>query len=293
MTWPERASLTARPPCQIFSLLRIYGGSHGYFNKVTRVGSSKFQEQTLDISGVKTVVLTAGAGAPLVFWHGAGTFTGFDFALPWAEKFKVIIPIHPGFGRSGDDPTITSMHDYVLHYLELFDRLNLREINLVGFSMGGWMAATFASEHSDRLRKLVLVAPAGLSVSSYPTVDLRSLRPEDLPPLLAHDIQTVLRHLPKDFDPVFASAGQREVASFGRVINGAGPFDLKLPRWLHRINVPTFVMWGNQDRMIPVGQLPTWAALIPGAKTRTFEQAGHLVLDETPAAVQSVMDFFR
>jgi len=84
-----------------------------------------FQRQIQTVNGVKTVVLTAGRGEPLVFLHGAGTFHGFEFAKPWAEKFRVVIPFHPGFGESGDDPTMTDLHDYVMHYLELFDALGL------------------------------------------------------------------------------------------------------------------------------------------------------------------------
>jgi hypothetical protein len=84
-----------------------------------------FKRQTHTLNGVKTVVLTAGKGEPLVFWHGAGTFTGFDFAKPWAEKFRVLIPFHPGFGESGDDPAMTDPHDYVMHYLDLFAALDL------------------------------------------------------------------------------------------------------------------------------------------------------------------------
>ena len=62
-----------------------------------------FERQNHTINGVKTAVLTAGRGEPLVFFHGAGIWHGFNFALPWTEKFRVIIPIHPGFGESADD----------------------------------------------------------------------------------------------------------------------------------------------------------------------------------------------
>ena len=78
---------------------------------------SKFVREELTVDGVKTVVYSAGKGEPLVLFHGAGTVDGFDFAEQWAEKFRVIVPYHPGFGESGDDPAITEIHDYVMHYL--------------------------------------------------------------------------------------------------------------------------------------------------------------------------------
>ena len=62
----------------------------------------QFKRETHTINGVKTVLLAAGSGEPLVFLHGAGIWHGVNFALPWTEKFRVIIPFHPGFAESGD-----------------------------------------------------------------------------------------------------------------------------------------------------------------------------------------------
>ena len=69
------------------------------------------------------------------------------------------MPFHPGFGESGDDPSISEMHDYVMHYLDLFDTLGIERMRLVGFSLGGCMAAKFAVEHGHRVERLVLVGP--------------------------------------------------------------------------------------------------------------------------------------
>ena len=82
-----------------------------------------YERLRLKVAGTEVVVLIAGSGPPLVFFHGAGTFHGFDFALPWSKRFKVYAPYHPGFGESADDHEIDSIHDYVLHYAELFDQL--------------------------------------------------------------------------------------------------------------------------------------------------------------------------
>ena len=111
---------------------------------------SKFVREKHTIDGVETVVYTAGKGKPLVYFHGAGTVDGFDFAEAWTDRFRVIVPFHPGFGESGDDPALTEPHDYVMHYLELFDALKLETINLVGISFGGYLAAKFAIEHGHR-----------------------------------------------------------------------------------------------------------------------------------------------
>jgi pimeloyl-ACP methyl ester carboxylesterase len=104
----------------------------------------QFKRETHTINGVNTIVLTAGSGPPLVFLHGAGIWHGVNFALPWTQKFRVIVPFHPGLGEADDDPAMTNIHDYVMHYLDLFDALGLSKFNLVGFSLGGWLAANFA-----------------------------------------------------------------------------------------------------------------------------------------------------
>lgn len=249
-----------------------------------------FERQTLAVNGIKTVVLTAGSGEPLVFLHGAGTFHGFDFALPWANRYKVIAPYHPGFGESGDDPEISETHDYILHYLELFDQLKLDQVRLVGFSLGGWLAAEFALEHSNRLRRLVLVAPAGLRDPEHPTADVFRIPPEELPSYLVADPKVLAPYLPKEPDVDFISARYREMTSVARVA-WERPYSLKLRRWLHRVSVPTMLLWGAEDRLIPVAQAQSWARLIPGAKVEVVNGAGHLVLDEKPEAVERVAAF--
>src|ERR1700739_983871 len=117
-----------------------------------------------DINAVKTVVQSIGSGPVLVFLHGTGTFTGFEVARAWAAHHAVLIPFHPGFGDSGDSDTIDTVEDHVLHYMDLFDHLGLRSFHLAGFSLGGWLAAEFAIRQPQRVRRLVLGAPAGLVV---------------------------------------------------------------------------------------------------------------------------------
>src|SRR5438093_508076 len=97
-----------------------------------------YREEHHDVNGIDTAVLIAGEGPPFVFFHGAGTLTGWDSLLPLAERFKLFVPNHPGYGASADDPSIDSIQDYVLHYLDLFDQLGIDELTLCGASMGGY-----------------------------------------------------------------------------------------------------------------------------------------------------------
>ena len=113
-----------------------------------------FEREVHTVNGVKTVVLSAGRGDPLVFLHGASTWHGFEFALPWAEKYPSSSRSTQVSGEFGDDRGLSDMHDYVLHYLDLLDALAIDKFRLVGFSLGGLLAAKFAVEHGRRVEHL-------------------------------------------------------------------------------------------------------------------------------------------
>jgi pimeloyl-ACP methyl ester carboxylesterase len=249
-----------------------------------------------DVNGTETVVLAAGdpAAPPLVFLHGAGTFHGWAFAEPWTLQHRVLIPFHPGYGESGDLEGLHEVHDLVVHYVELFDQLGLtHDVNLVGFSLGGLIAARFAIEQKHRLRRLVLVAPGGLRVPGVDVDDFFRIPPEDLVPRLVHRMDTILPHLPADpYDVDFTVDRYRETRTTA-IMLWEHPFDRVVPRWLGRVDIPALVVWGEADRLLPPELAPAWAALLPNAELATFPDAGHLVLDESPAAVDAVARFCR
>ena len=253
-----------------------------------------FERVTLDVNGTKTVVFAAGdpAAPPLVFLHGAGTFHGWAFAEAWADRYRVLLPHHPGYGESGDIEDLHDVHDLVLHDTELFDQLGLvSDVNLVGFSLGGLVAARFAIEQKHRLRRLVLVAPAGLRVPGVAVDDLFRIPPDELVERLAHRSDTLRPHLPADpHDVDFIVDRYRETRTTA-IMLWEHPYDRVLPRWLGRVDVPTLIVWGDEDRLLPVELAPAWAALLPHATVATFADAGHLVLDESPAARDAVAEF--
>ena len=250
----------------------------------------KFAREAYTVNGVKTVVYTAGSGDPLVFFHGGGTVDGFDFAEAWAERFKVILPYHPGFGESDDDPTYTDLHDYVMHYLELFDALQLDRFNLVGLSFGGCLAARFASEHGHRVKKLGLIAPYGMIDPMNPALDILAVPGEQIPGLLVSNMDVILKRLPEKPDLDFIGDRYREATTLARLL-WERPGDPKFMRYLHRIKMPTMIVWGDEDKIIPAGQAETWRRFIPNADIRIFRGAGHLVHLERREAVDALGSF--
>lgn len=251
-----------------------------------------FRRHEYLVNGVKTVVHVGGSGRPVVYWHGAGAWHGIDFARPWTERFKVIAPYHPGWGESGDEPRMDSMREYLLHYLDLFDQLNLAQFDLVGFSLGGWMAAEFAVAHSHRVRKLVLVAPAGLPDPEHPSPPMGRWTPEEMYAHLVSDVSLLEPYLPRGPEDAarHASVLAREAVSTGRLVS-RGAFNPTLDRWLHRITMPTLLVWSKGDRIAPYARSAKWMELLPNAKLATFAEAGHLVLDELEEARVCVAKF--
>jgi pimeloyl-ACP methyl ester carboxylesterase len=250
----------------------------------------EYREEHIDVNGIDTAVFSAGEGEPLLFIHGGGTVTGFDSLLPLAERSRLIVPHTPGFGASADDAGVDSVHDYVLHYLDLLDALDLQEVSVVGHSLGGYIACMLAAVQGERFRRIVLVAPFGLLVREHPTIDLFSVPDEEILGVLANDMTVFEGHVSMPPTPEFLAERYRETTSLARIIWGR-PYDTKLSKWLHRVTTPTLLLWGDQDRVVPVGQAPVWEELLPDAKLTVIPGVGHLVFDESREAVDAVAEF--
>jgi len=187
---------------------------------------------------------------------------------------------------------MSSPHDYVMHYLELFDQLKLDTVDLVGLSMGGRLAATFASEHRRRVRRLVLVCPAGLDLPGYSLEDFSKIPPQDVPSYLIHDVSKLAPYLKNAGTDEWNAARQREGMTFARLLqNGLIESQPEFSRWLHRLTMPTLLVWGENDRTIPIQQADRWVKAVPGIRFERFGQAGHLILDEKPEAVDLIGRF--
>jgi pimeloyl-ACP methyl ester carboxylesterase len=104
-----------------------------------------------------------GSGRPILFLHGAGgPKPRAPFLAALAEHGHVIAPSHPGFGRSPLPSWIEAIDDLAYLYLDLLAQLDLRDVVLVGCSMGGWTAAEMAIRSTERIGKLILVDAVGI-----------------------------------------------------------------------------------------------------------------------------------
>lgn len=258
--------------------------------------SVNFETLEYDIGGVKTVVKAVGQGAPVLFLHGAATLEGFDFAAGLADRFRVLIPSHPGMGFSGPAPHVSGAADLIVHYLNLLDALDLpQKPHLIGFSMGGWLATELAAVAREKFGRVVLVAPAGLNDPAHPATPLGEIAPQDFPGHMTHDVTVALKYFPDGSDPAFAAQfgadRGREGELVGRLCAPLGMGHPNLRRMLARITNPALVVWGLEDRLLPASQAPLWVDALPNATLLSVPGAGHLVMQEKPECLSKIGDF--
>ena len=132
------------------------------------------QPETVTVNGRPTVILHCGEGPPFVYLHSTlgESLMWLPFYQAWAKQFRVFVPTHPGFGKSGGFDEIDTIEDMAFHYVELFDALGLGDVILGGVSLGGWIAAEFAARWPERVQKLWISGAPGMWVEEQPLPDL-------------------------------------------------------------------------------------------------------------------------
>src|SRR4029077_17994874 len=139
-----------------------------------------------------------------------------------------------------------------VHYATLFDQLGLTEpVDIVGHSLGGWIASMFAVLQGHRVRRLALACPAGLRVPDHPTTDLFTIPADQVPSYLVADLGTLARLVPGGPTNEMKVMRYREMTSFAHVAWNCN-YDLKLERGLRRVPTPTLIRWGARAPLLPV-----------------------------------------
>lgn len=245
------------------------------------------------IDGIHHVWWEIGEGDPCVYFHGGGTYHGFEWARDWAGTFRLILPHHPNFGESADAP-FGSMADYAAHYRAFFAALGLTRFHLVGASMGGYLAATYAAQAPDQVDHLVLVSPAGLHHPDAPFPDFANIPPEQHPALFTADPEWIAPFWPARPGPQWMALRRREGSASMRARGDAEvtyPALLRDLDGLKRTAIPTLLLWGERDQILPLPLLEEWTERLPDAQSVVIPHGGHLLLDEFPSARQAALEF--
>jgi pimeloyl-ACP methyl ester carboxylesterase len=254
-----------------------------------------------EVDGHRTHSFEIGAGPPLLYLHGAGGLNGLIEGAPpppamqmLAETFRVIVPEHPGFGLQERPKWVGDIHDLAYFYLDYLEARGLAGVNLLGHSMGGWIAMELAVRNTARLKTLTLVCPAGIRVKGVPSGDLFLWGREEMAEgLFASQVNRdgFLAFQPDQMQ-LRAILRNSETAA----LLGWSPrlHDPSLPKWLHRIDRPTHIVWPDQDRIFPLPYAGVLHGMIPGSTLTVIEDAGHVVdLDQPEAFSAAVRGFIQ
>jgi pimeloyl-ACP methyl ester carboxylesterase len=212
-------------------------------------------EEFVEVDGCRVRIAKDGKGPPLLYLHGAnGPNLWTEFFDELAKRFTVMAPDHPSYGKSGEPEWLEDIGDLAYFYLDFIKQLGLKRVHLVGHSMGGWLAMEIAVRATDRLASLTLIAPAGIRVKGHPAADLFIDPPETIVPLVYVDPklrEAALAEIKRPKSPEEIDNLIRNRVSSARLCWSPRLFNPKLAKWLHRIDVPTHLMWGDTDKVIP------------------------------------------
>ena len=248
---------------------------------------------TITLCGASVVVKRAGTGAPMLMLHGSGGSPRF---LPGMQglsrKFDVIVPMAPGFGGSPAPAWLESIADLANFYLEFLDALDLRKVHLVGLSLGGWVAAELAVRNASRLASLTLMAAPGIAVPGIAPFDPSLHSEEQAVRNTYFDAKLADEAIARVLGPgteTVRLANQRIVAK----LTGEKRYhDPQLQRWLHRIRIPTLILWGENDLLFPPAYGEAWHKAIPGSRLVVLPRCGHLPIQEQPDEFVSLVGEF-
>ena len=253
--------------------------------------------KTIQIAGIDLELQDIGQGAPLLWLHGGQGFSAkHTFVELIAAKRRLIVPSHPGFGHSSLPDWLDSVDDIAHLYLELLDRLELRSVDVVGNSIGGWVAAEMATKVPERIRRLVMIGPVGVKVGSPDRLDIPdvfAMSQDDASKLLFHDPAKMKVDQTKlSDDELTIMFRNRETLAL--LVWEPWMHNPKLKRRLHRATMPALFIRGGSDGLVSGEYMSAYAKLMPNARIHTITAAGHAPQLEQPEQLASaVLEFLE
>jgi pimeloyl-ACP methyl ester carboxylesterase len=251
------------------------------------------------VNGADIAVRSVGDGPPLLFLPGAGAtadlFAGgapAAFITELAKSYRVLVPEHPGFGDAERPGWVDNIHDMAYAYLDLLDALDLQGVHLVGQSLGGWMALELAVRNTRRLASLTVCGAAGVQVRGAPKGDLFLWNKADFAGNMFWDPKTAEAFLGGERTPQQVRTAMQGNETLALLAWEPRLVDPDLHKWLHRIDVPTHVIWAEDDRVLPQVYGQTIASLIAGARFTVIPNTRHLLHLDQPKAFSDAVDGF-
>jgi pimeloyl-ACP methyl ester carboxylesterase len=289
----------------------VAGSDYGNPDPEWRLVDWRRHLHRVELPGAKVNYVEIGEGEPILFVHGiSGCWQNWLENLPhFAANHRAIALDLPGFGASPMPSWEIDMPAYGRLLGDFCEKLGIERATLVGNSMGGFIAVEAATSNPSRYERLVLVSAAGI---------LNTWNPEAR--------GTVTAWAWKEFGPLFARRG-REIVSRPRAREAVFRPFLRYPNRLREdllleqivggleradgfgdalqalirhdirdrlaaIDIPTLIVWGLSDRVIPVAAAISYHRRIPGSRLEIFERTGHVPQLERPLRFNALLDEF-
>ena len=264
---------------------------------MTTTAKATFTEEIVQTAGVQVQLRKGGQGEPLlVIPSELGVPSWLNAHQELAGNFTVYVPSLPGFGLSSRPDWITNVRDMAAWVTWFVRDMGLPQpLNVIGFSMGGWIAAEIATMNSSIFKKMVLVSPGGLKPSEGETWDYFVNSGKEAFEQAFHD-QTqapeYAQYYGKEWEPEEAEQVEinREMAA--RILWKPYMKSHTLAPLLGGVDTETLLVWGREDRIIPANTCQLFESAIKGAKSHIFDGCGHMPEMEKPLEFAAVVSKF-
>lgn len=258
------------------------------------------QENFINIDEHKIRYLESGnSDNAMILIHGLGASAErWEYVIPFFNKhFRVIVPDLIGFGYS-DKPLVDYTPDFFSEFLKKFlDKLEIAKPIMIGSSLGGQITAEYVTKNNNTVQKLILVSPSGIMEHSTPALDayiMAALYPN---PESAKSAFEMMSGASKDIDPkIVQSFVERMQLPNAKMAFMSTLLGLKnaevITNKLSSITVPTMIIWGELDPVIPVKYADAMVSAIKDCRFFRMDKCGHTPYVEDPQTfVKIVMEF--
>ena len=250
-------------------------------------------ERAVELGGLELRLMRGGNGrAVLVLHHDIGTLDRLPFYDALAAHFDVIVPTHPGFGAKSERAAwLRHPRDLAALYQWLLAELGVERASLVGLGFGGWIAAEMAAAAPRDFHRLVLVGAMGLKPPEGDIADQAIVSYIDYARAGFHDQAA--------FANVFGDVSTDQLVDWDlcremsfRIAWKPYMYSLTLPHLLGGVRAPALVVWGDDDRIVPLSAGRLYAEKLPAARLEIVRASGHCVDMEQPDALAHLVTGF-
>src|SRR5579863_5936159 len=257
---------------------------------------AQWTEEKFRVGESELNVIKGGQGKPLLVFHGELGHPGW---LGWhsalAQKRTLWIPHHPGFGKSPIADWIMDVRDLSAFYSRFIREQKLAPADVIGFSLGGWLAAEMAVNNAQQFNKMILVGATGLrppagEIMDMFTVTARSYLNHNVLDTQGDEFKKLFggEQTPEQFE-----AWEDARAETARIAWKPYMFNQSMAHLLENIaGLPTLLLWGKQDPVVPLNVAEIYNKKIAGSKLVTFDRCGHMPeVEKTGDFVKEVLNF--